>query len=220
MNKSTILFFSVIVIFFLFFGCKGRKTEKQDPLPYLKLPEDAFLLDIPDSLLILKFHSKDSILVTFDVYKPKQILYPVFDSIIEIVDNCPNPRKDWVEFKEGGELGLSVSIRRVYNKDEFLTLSIQTISMHLSNFEYYSGLIEYKDNVFFFDGIFLDEFLMKTNRKQTMKFVDPKTISLSHDSSDYNWNYAIKDTVLQATAFTDCNKSWTDWEFFDSFVFN
>lgn len=157
---------------------------------------------------IRTYKAKDYITKELEVYEPKELLYPILDSIITKTRECP-------EYEETKDcLAFHFSIKKEpfdgsENKKEHPYLSISAIYYvpRLTYHRWTKAVFYYKGCNFYISGPFMNLFLLKTDQTTSIICIDPDKYQLEvlqRGDKDMFWGYLYKDKLLQNICYGRC----------------
>jgi len=151
---------------------------------------------------------KDYINKELEVYEPKELLYPILDSIITKTRECPEYErtKDSLSFDFSIRKEISYGLE---SRRGFPHLSISAIYYvpRLTYHRWTEGVFYFKGCSFYVDGSFTDLFLQKTDKTVSISCIDPDKYQfelLQRGDQDMFWIYFYKDGTLQNICYGRC----------------
>lgn len=208
---KTNLIICIVLLSTLFFSCNGCTSNDDEPFlaiesPFNEIPEE------PEDYLIRSYFIEDSLIIPMKVYVPNYELFPLLDSIVQIVRNCSNPRRTDLALVNGGKMALSFS---VLQRNGYTLAKVRTISMHMHDFSNYNAFFDHHEFRFYYQGDYLNRYFERTNEITHENYIDPSKLISMIDDRDYEWDYVLKDSTFVAYSYKDCDKFWTDWEIYN-----
>ncbi|RGN34336.1 hypothetical protein [Bacteroides oleiciplenus] len=161
-----------------------------------------------ESVKIKTYKAKDYITKELKVYEPKELLYPILDSIITKTRECP----EYEGTKDCQSFYFSLRKEPIYgleNKKEYPYLSISAI-YYVPRLTYHrrtKAVFYYKGCNFYISGSFMTPFLLQTDRTTSIKCIDPDKYQfevLQRGDKDMFWGYLYKNNVLHNICYGRC----------------
>ena len=207
----TILIIYIVLLLHLFLSCNGRTSNDKEPFleiksPFHEIPEE------PEDYLIRSYFIEDSLIIPMEVYVPNYELFPLLDSIVQVVRNCSNPRKNDLALVNGGKMALSFSVSQ---RNGYTLVKVRTISMHLHDFSNHNAFFDHYGFRFYYQGDYLNRYFERTNEITNENYIDPGKLVSMLDDRDYEWDYILKDSGFVAYSYKYCDKFWNDWVIFN-----
>jgi hypothetical protein len=181
-------FLTALLLIFINIGCSKRKaTESKDTF---KFPET----------IHAEYENKN-----FKLYEENATLRPIFDSLTELVKNCPNNKyKDKVLY-----IGLS------NQGDTLQTISIDLMDKNKLYCEYVYGIIVRNQKYLILspdcknDPLFL-------NTGLNVNFTCRKEDIFIHDFKDWRdgWNFILAKGKFRFIAYSICGNGWYDEKYY------
>ena len=120
------------------------------------------------------YKAKDYITKELEVYEPRELLYPILDSIIIKTRECPEyeKTKDCLafDFSIREEAPYDLENRKGY---PYLSISVIYYVPHLTCHHWTKAVFYYKGCSFYVIDTLADLFLQKTDRKVSISYIDP-----------------------------------------------
>ena len=154
------------------------------------------------------YKAKDYITKELEVYEPRELLYPILDSIIIKTRECPEyeKTKDCLafDFSIREEAPYDLENRKGYH---YLSISVIYYVPRLTCHHWTKAVFYYKGCSFYVIDTLADLFLQKTDRKVSISYIDPNKYQFEvfqRGDQDMFWSYLYKDEALQNICYGRC----------------
>lgn len=182
-----LIYVFVILLLLFFWGCSSLRTE------FVNLH---------------KYSDKDYITKEFEVYRVNECLYPILDSIIMKTEICPiyQGLKDRIGFY------FNIYKRYIPGTTEFspypnLLVNVIYAPKFENHAKWTDAVFNYKGYDFYFFGIFISDFLEKTNEFVTIRCIDPDKYQMDYLAREYEdmyWGYEYRNDSIINTVYGLC----------------
>jgi len=176
--KQLFIFFALIFLL----SCKSNNSRYHD---------------VEDNILA------DSISIEVNLFVPDSEIYPLLDSIIMSLNNCPKPKGKIIEM---------VVLVEEHGNDYIISMS--TISDYHWDYTLSKGVFEHMNYRFYYTGSLLDDFFKPLDSLVKIVFINPKKLVFDIDDRNYQWIYILQDGNIEGILAKDCNKVWVNWDYY------
>lgn len=185
----------ILVMLLLFFAfCKSKQTNYEDVYNGIEVED-----------IVINAPIYDSILVSQKIIEPKELILPVLDSIIQTLNHCPAPFRD---FEMPLKVWISVSIQ-----DSQTFMYIGTIFFRQGRNA--NAIFNYKSYDFTYSGVVLEKFFYDTGEFVEKKYADLSNVLIDIDDRAYEWRFIIDNSKIKGLFVKNCDFAWSH-ELFDS----
>ena len=142
------------------------------------------------------YKAKDYITKKLKVYEPKELLYPIMDSIIVKATECP----EYQNRNEKLTFFVSVNKGNCFGPEEeqdnpLLCLTVNYYSSRFSNHRWTEGIVYYKEYIFYIDEQSVNIFFKETGQTVSILCISPEKYQydvFNRGDRDMFWWYRYK----------------------------
>jgi hypothetical protein len=192
----------LIFIVILFSYCNNGAKNNNNTVLYA-----IDTIEKEQAIIEQEYTINDYIEVTLDVYEAKNDICAIFDSIIDIVNNCPEMKHLQIGY-----------IFDINYRNDTLKISINTIDYLLNDkiYSYAQGVFFHKGYQFVYFGAFFDEFFVNKNQTIMRFSIDSAKLFPDIDDTGYlgNWEYVYEENNFRNVYFSCCYYMPTDRKYY------
>lgn len=177
--------------FVILFSCNSKPQTKVEFSPFYSVDT----IPIP-----YQYDPKDSIDVKIEIYKVKNLLFSLLDSVICSMETCSrfNPSK----------AGFHLSYKHVRS---YQLVTLETIeSCFFYNTARDNAMFFYRGYSFYYEGNLIDSFFEKTGNFLHYRGVNINEYMADIDDSGLYWRYILQGDRLEIISYLNCDSWWYD----------